>query len=251
MYIPHDIVNLIIDKLVLEATNTAPATSRYGMVCPKLLARDLRATSLVSTHWVNHSQHYLFSTIALHLDAHVREWCSRIEPNPRGVSRHVRVLKLRGETLHSDILEPALPHFTSFRNLQDLGLDHDQTNLGGVSLDHLVPIFSSFGATLKRLQWSQGAITPNPWKTLYTLADLLPNIVELDLSRVQSNRCLIRPPNIPRINLSSGCQPPDLLAFKHKFQELWVTVPVPSTPGFFKYCGTHLRVLDLWGLRLG
>lgn len=249
MCIPQDIVSLIIDQLVLGAGGTALVASRYGTVCPRSLARDLRATSLVSTRWVNHSQHYLFSTIVFSQEAHVWEWCSRIRPGPRGVSRHVRVLKLKD---HLDILETALPHLTSFQNLQELVMYHGQADAGRVSLDVLVPIFSSFATTLKRLQWSQEATAPDARKALYTLTDLLPNLVEIDLSSVWSNRCLIRPPVLPRINLSSGRQPPDLLAFKHlKFQELWATFPVPPLPQFLEYCCTYLRVLSFGGLQRG
>lgn len=166
MYIPQDIVSLTIDQLVWETVGATQVASRYGMVCPSMLARELRATSLVSTQWVDRSQHYLFSIVTLYREEHVREWCSRITPDPHGVSRHVRVLYLRISALHRHFVKAALPNLTSFQNLQELVVHHEEPRISCVSLDDLASIFSSFATTLKRLQWTQEPITSDAWKIL-------------------------------------------------------------------------------------
>lgn len=252
MHIPHDIVNLVIDQLVFEAADAALVTSRpYGAWrYPRSLAQDLRATSLVNTLWSHHSQHYLFSSVTLYREAHVQQWCSRIRPGAEGVSRHVRTLKLGPQTLRSDIFKTALPHLMSFSNLQELIMCHSRTSdTSHVSLDILTPIFSSFAATLKRLRWSN-AITDNAWKILYPLTNLLPNLVDIELSGCGLDRRFIRPSAHPRIHLSLpfGDQSPNLMAFKHfKFQELSIMAPISQSPQFLKYCCTSLRVLDFVG----
>jgi len=245
MYIPQDIVNLIIDQMVLVKTVEPHFTlsERY---------RWLQATSLVSTAWVNPSQRQLFSTVDFYCRVSLEKWCSRIRSGPDGISSHVRVLRLWAPSLSSDIIKFALPHLTSFRNLRELGIGQvlsgersECIDINPVFLDILVPI-SSFAGTLKRLQWAHQGSAHETWKTLYALTDLLPNLTDIDLSCID-NSFLISPPTHPRIFLSSDCQPPDPFAFTHfKFQELGVGDSVPPSPQFLEYCKTHLRVLNLW-----
>lgn len=249
MYIPPDIIDLIIDQLVLDSAGSAPVEPRYSAGYPRSLVPNLLAASLVSTHWVNRSQYYLFSTVKLYRKKHIVEWCSNIRADPRGVSRHVRVLQLGPQTLHSDVLESALPHLISFPNLRELVVSHGESNIARVSLDVLTPIFSSFAATLKELRWTN-VTTHDAWKTLYTLTNLLPNLVEIEVSKYLIDRRLITPPALPRIHLSlpPNDQPPNFFAFKYvKFQELTITNLVPPSPQFLGYCSTSLRVLDLLG----
>ena len=129
----------------------------------------------------------------------------------------------------------------------------ERIDINRVSLDILVPIFSSFASTLKRLHWTQKVTTHETWKTLYTLADLLPNLMVIDLSGVYNSRDYtpILSPTLPRIHSPSDCRPPDPLAFKHfRFQELIVMDSVPPSLRFLEYCHTHLRVLDFWSCDL-
>jgi hypothetical protein len=255
MHIPQDIINLIIDQLFFDerSVHKAPRASRYGI--SSSLVRDLQATSLVSTPWVHHSQRLLFSTVTLYAEADVRKWCSSIKPGPRGLSRFVRVLNLGPQLLHSNILKIVLPHFTSFRNLRELTMYRGRADISRISLDALIPIFSSFATTLKRLRWDV-ATSYGAWEPLYTLTDLLPNLVEIELSGYPLDHRLVAPSSlrVARIQLllPPGDQPPDLLAFKHvKFQELRITVSVPPSPQFLAYCSASLRVLDLMGISYG
>jgi len=250
MYIPQDVVDLIIDQLAL------PTTVYRESALSWLKRRSyLKATSLVSTSWVNPSQRHFFSIVSLHSAASMQEWCSNIRPDPHGVSRHVRVLRLRPPSLVSDNLKTLLPHLTSFQNLQELEIGQAfsyqsypdrRIDIDRVPLDLLVPIFSSFAGTLKRLKWTQRDTAHETWKTFYTLIDLLPNLMDIDLLGVDVD-LPISPPALPRIYLSSVYQPPDPLAFKHfEFQELGIMDPIPLSPRFLEHCRTHLRVLDFW-----
>jgi len=83
--IPQDIIDLITDQLCLVHCN-----------------RSLRATSLVSTAWVNPSQRHLFFTgLRLYSSSGVQNWRSRIRPGPHGIPRHVRVLQLSSKLMIS------------------------------------------------------------------------------------------------------------------------------------------------------
>ena len=242
MYIPQDVVDLIIDQLALILAVVGPSEHR----------RCLQATSLVSTPWVNASQRHLFSAIKFDNSPSVRGWHSRIKPDPYGVSRHVRVLRLWIRPLSSGILETVLPHLTSLRNLQELDVSPtpymDYTSIYCTPLDVLTPIFSSLAGNLnlKRLRWAQRNTTQETWRNLYVLANLLPNLMDLDLLTFRDS--LILPAALPRIRLSPGGEPPDPAAFNHfKFQELEIMdLILPSSP-FLEHCQTHLRVLDFWG----
>ena len=245
MHIPQDVVELIIDQLAL-------VINACREMHPVDRDKCLQATSLVSTAWVNPSQRHLFSTTDFNSGAEVQKWCSRTRPGPYGISRHVRTLRLWRPSLVSDILETAIPHFTSFRNLRELNIGGDpylrRVDINRASPDLLAPIFSSFAGTLKRLQWTQKDTTHETWKSLYILTDLLPNLMDLDLTGYHYDGLPVLPPVLPRIHLSSHNEPPDPLAFKHfKFHELKIMKSIPPSPPFFEYCQTHLRVLDLWG----
>ena len=249
MRIPQDVVKIIIDQMVLDITSELDPEQDVTFEEDECL----KATSLVSSAWVYPSQRHLFSTINFYNWPCVKAWCSRIKPGPCGVSRHVRILRLwNRSSLCCGILESALPHFVSFTNLQELdvglvcGLLLRRSDITRVSLDILVPIFSSFSGTLKRLRWSGKLTADDAWEKICTLVDLLPNLVDLNLSSRHDD--LTTPPTAPPcIHLPSVYQVPDVLAFKHfKFQELVVTdfIITPS-PHFLEYCKTRLRVLDL------
>jgi hypothetical protein len=238
MYILQDVVDLIIDQLA-------------SMISSLEHRRYLQATSLVSTPWVNPSQRHLFSTIDFFNCLSVRRWCSRIKPDPYGVSRHVRVLRLRSGPLSSSILMTALPHLTSLQNLQELDMSPtsytvDMININHASLNILVPVFSSLAGALKRLRWIQTNTTQETWRNLYILTNLLPNLMDLNLSTFHGGLTL--PPALPRIHLSPDGEPPDPSAFEHfKFQELEITDPIPPSSPFLEHCQTHLQVLGFWG----
>jgi hypothetical protein len=241
MYIPQDVVNLIIDQLVLTEAYSSERR------------RCLQATSLVSDVWVNPSRRHLFSIIDFYDSPSVRGWCSRIKPDPYGLSRHVRVLRLWSGPLSSGILKTALPHLTSFKNLQELDmgrvLSTGRNYINYTPLHVLALIFSSFAGTLKRLRWTQKHASQDTWRNFHVLINLLPNLIDLDLSTFHGGLTL--PLALPRIRLSSYDEPPDPSAFKHfKFQELEITGPIPLPSPFLEHCQTHLQVLNFWGGRL-
>lgn len=246
MHIPSEIIELIIGQLTTVTDG-----------CRELRNRWLRTTSLVSTAWRHPSQRHLFFTITFRMTACVEAWCSRVRPfDPDGVSRHVRVLRFEARSLHLGTLEAALPHFTSFRYLTELNIDwvhhgcSPHFDISDIALDILVPIFTSSADTLERLRWTQEATTDERWETLYIVANLLPNLADIDLSGFHGH-IIIPPTALHRMHLFSGCGYPDPSAFKHfRFRELVISVvlamrPTIPSPSFLEYCNTHLRVLDL------
>ena len=233
MYIPQDVVDLIVDQLPLSAD--------YKW------RRHLQAISLVSTTWVNRSQHHLFSTVKFHHSVDIERWSSKIKPGPYGVSRHVRVLALGGRCsytastprpLASDV-EAALPHFVSFKNLQELILDRADITLA--SLEVLTPIFSSSPGILKLHLWAwHWNDIYETWKTISTVADLLPNTTHIDLLSYREKYSNIR------IQLSPN-EGSSLAINQFKFHELQIFSEIPHSLPFFETCGPHLQVLNLSG----
>jgi len=176
MYIPQDVVDLVVDQLSLSTDYEAKF--------------HLQAASLVSTAWVSRSQHHLFSTLEFYGRLKIKKWCSRIEPDPCGVSRHVRVLILGGKDmdipplLATDI-ETSPPHLTSLKNLRELIIGHPDTV--HTSLGALTPIFSSSPGILKLHWWTRLDVDIHGfWKDTSTLARLLPNLTHISLSDCQS-----------------------------------------------------------------
>lgn len=232
MYIVQDVVDLIIDQLF---------QSTYSWE----RKRHLQAVSLISTVWVNRSQHHLFSTIELCGSEDIERWRSRIKPGPCGVSRHVRLLVLGGRERVSPLptasdAETALPHFTSFKNLQELVLR--RIDLNRTSLGIFIPIITSPGSTLKRLQWTQRAATDETWKTINTLTDILPNLVHVHLSSLRDDY----EPTLSEIKIQLSADERRSRAIKNsKFHELRVLHGMPRSLPFLESCGPHLQALDL------
>ena len=164
VYVPQDIVDLIIDQL-------CSATLYCGS--------SLRATSLVSTAWVNPSQRHLFFTLCLYSSSDVRKWCSRIRPGPHGISRHVRVLKLSSRLVISGIPETTLPHFTSFQNChRAIFHAHFPTVFSTLSPTHsfisfTLPLLSLFSALLSRYELAIRFTTLTNYYDLMTIPFIL------------------------------------------------------------------------------
>ena len=209
----------------------------------------LRATSLVSTIWVDRSQHHLFSTVSFRDSRAVKRWCCRIEPDPDGVSRHVRALTV-GELftvstprLAVRYIKAAVPHLASFKNLQKFALGH--TELEDTSLGILAPIFSPSAGTLEQLQLTYSkATTHETWNRISALTDLSPNLTYADLSGTwEEDYCELR----IRLSAGEGCR----LALKHyKFHEFRTAFAIPPLLPFLESCGPHLQVLDLYALQV-
>jgi hypothetical protein len=74
----------------------------------------------------------------------------------------------------------------------------DMININHASLNILAPIFSSLAGALKRLRWIQTNTTQETWRNLYILTNLLPNLMDLNLSTFRGGLTL--PPALPRIH---------------------------------------------------
>jgi len=225
MYIPQDVVDLVIDQLSLSTDYEAKFY--------------LQAASLVSTAWVNRSQHHLFSTLEFHGRLKLEKWCSGIKPDPCGVSRHVRVLSLGGNEpwtpplLASDI-ETSIPHLTSFKNLRKLIIGHPDTTYTFPGV--LAPIFSSSPGILKLHWWTRWDVDVHEFrKNISTLADLLPNLANINLSDCQSEGEV-------QLLVDEGCS---LSNKRFEFHTLRITYEIPFSLSFFELCGPRLQILDL------
>jgi len=225
MHLVQDVVDLIVDQL--------SQPTDYETI------RHLRVASLVSTVWVNRSQHHLFSALGFYDSGEIKKWCSRIKPDPVGVSRHVRTLTvgfsaaLTSPLLVSDI-ETALPHLASFK-LQELVLHHP--DLENTSLGVLAPIFSSSAVTLKRLQYTHSEPDIHEtWKDISALAHSLPNLTYITLSGYRDD------PSQIQIRLSADGGLP--------FRELQIIHAIPHSLPFLESCGPHLQVLDLYAFQM-
>ena len=261
MHIPQDIVDLIVDQLSLSVD------------CETGASGHLKAASLVSTALVNRSQHHIFSTLEFDDSRKIKRWCSRIKPDPYGVSRHVRILvvcwrdspanpiiKARDiktalphgcrdlpaapiSPINASDITTTLPHFTSLKNLQEFILGC--TCLGPTSLSVLSPIFSSSAGTLKRLRWKNDRLDiRETWEEIRTLIDLLPNLTYVDLPGY--------------LDYDKGAQ----LRFsadeahspateRFTFHELQIASITLLSHPFFGFCGPHLQVLDLQAFEIG
>ena len=238
MHIPQDVVDLIIDQL-------SPPTDDREWKC------HLLAASLVSTAWVNRCQHHLFSTLEFYRRREIERWCSKIKPDPCGISRHVRVLTI-GSREMSNISSPrllvsdikaALPHLASFKNLKEFILGY--TDLKDTSLDVFAPIFSSSADTLKRLQWVHWqADIQECWKAISTLAGLLPALTHFNLSGYRDECSEVQ------IRLSAD-EARSLAIRSLRFQELQIIYDIPHSLPFFESCGPHLQILDLGVFQMG
>ena len=239
MYIAQDVVDLIVDQLFLLTYDLEG--KRY-----------LRAASLVSTIWVNRSQHHLFSTVELRDSRDIQKWCSRIKSDPCGVSRHVRVLLLGGGRLYISPppaaleIETALPHLTSFKNLEELSIRH--IDLNHTPLGILVPIFSSFTGALKRFRWSQKAPVHETWKTISALTDLLPTHVCVYLSSYRADYDHVLSEIKIRLSVDEGCSRRAIKRFR--FDELQALYGVTHSLPLLESHGPHLRVLNLNELQM-
>ena len=113
----------------------------------------------------------------------------RRRARPWVVSRYLRTLKFidglnRSEESGrciADILKTAIPHLASFQNIQRLEVY--RLDLGVALLDALIPIFSSFPGTLRRLLWIQmGDTAHKTWITISAIVNIFPNLADLLLS---------------------------------------------------------------------
>jgi hypothetical protein len=269
---PDLIVKLIVDQLALVLQSNR-----------RELGRCLKATSLVSHDWVYPSQRHLFSTIVFHRRRRVNAWCSSIKEGSEGVSKHVRVLRLEAGSLDLPTIKAALPHLTSFTRLEELDIgrvrnaglhpdindiNHERRptplNICDIPLDIQTKFFGSFADSVKRLIWTQDyeqtEWKESGWKTLYTVANFLPHLVDLNISGYYNDiKTLPSDPIHPRLRLSTHYPLPNPHAFDHfRFQELVITATMsdwelitPHSP-FLKYCKSHLLVLDVtdWQMTL-
>ena len=123
---PQELVDLVIDKL---AESVPPA--------------QISDYSTISRQWVEQTQKYHFDTVLFRGSAGIRRWRDTIEPNPSGVSRHIRRIRWRD----LDTLMDFYNHICAFTRVVDMGITDCLFIHEGFQLAFLVPL----GQRLERL----------------------------------------------------------------------------------------------------
>ena len=236
MHIVQDVVDLIIDQL------NEPDQD------PTLANPHLLVASLVSTACANRSQHHLFSALYFCDSERIKKWCSRIKPDPNGVSRHVRALTLSAGDpcfpLPVSDIKAALPHFALFKNLEELILHYGV--LKNASLGVLAPMFSACAGTLQRIRWFQPETDIfETWKDISTLTNFLPSLTSVNLVGYRGDS----DPSETQIRLSVDEGRP-LALNRSTPHELHIVHAIPLSLPFLGFCGPHLQVLDLSKLQM-
>ena len=128
---PQELVDLVIDKLV-ESIRSGP---------PHVRISDY---STVSRSWVERTQKHHFDTVFFHRTASLRKWRDIIEPNPSGVSRHVRKI----HWAEVDTLKDFYDHIGAFTRVVDMEI----TNCLFLPDGFQLAFFEPLGQSLERLQ---------------------------------------------------------------------------------------------------
>ena len=123
---PQELVDKIIDEL---------ACFEYY--------RNMAQYSLISRTWVTRTQRYHFEQIVLKDMEELEKWQRNIEPDPAGVSRHVRELSLTYITS----LEAFEAHIRAFTRVEDLRI----VGCSFVMSPSVAECFASMGSSLVQL----------------------------------------------------------------------------------------------------
>ena len=92
---PQELVDQVIDELFSLVGRENCYRGRIWGFSP-WSDHGISNYSLVSRAWASSTQKHHFKTLLLDSPAILEKWCTRITPNPAGVSRHVRKLVLEG-----------------------------------------------------------------------------------------------------------------------------------------------------------
>ena len=139
---PTELVNMVIDELVEFPKPSRDVPYRY-----------MSKYSTVSRQWVEGTQKYHFYFIHLVGQNALKKWRAAIEPDPSGVSRHVRRLGLA----KIDTLQGSEIHVGAFTRVQEA----DIFRCGFLYSLSDVETFRSMGSSLVRLDIHGAQTTPH------------------------------------------------------------------------------------------
>ena len=194
MNIPQELIDKIIDG-VWDADDSPSHTTT-------------KVASLISTAWVERSQHYLFHDIQFSVyDNYFTRWCDAISPGPDGVSRHVRSLTIQatagdGQWVDGESLERNLHFFDSFRNVQVLRIRH--WDIEQFPPELLTRCFTPLTGSVRVLQWDPHMhISRKSWTHIVELFPLVDCLL-LYPERIPTGLLSDTPAGVTRKKLLSG-----------------------------------------------
>ena len=119
--------------------------------------RPMAQYSLISRAWVTRTQQHSFRFLVFYINPEdLEEWQRKIEPDPAGVSRHVRVLTLDRITS----LEGFEAHMHAFTRVEDLRIGTCSFMLSPLVAEFFAPMGSSLvELSIFDLETTSGAIT--------------------------------------------------------------------------------------------
>ena len=150
---------------------------------------DMSDYSTISRQWVARTQKHHFKSIRFRGTKDLRKWCTAIEPDPSGVSRHVRELIFGGINGLDDFGE----HIRAFTNAETVFI------FGGHFLcpPSVAEYFAPLGSSLVRLEIQKAPATPH---ALTSLLAALPHLRKFGAHflYIKGNHKTTRlPPRIP------------------------------------------------------
>ena len=187
------LVNMIIDELAERSGPSEP----FDRV-------PISNYSTVSSKWVKRTQGYHFRFIHLAGQKGVKKWCTSIQADPLGVSRHVRRFNLVG----IDTLEGFEKHIRALTRVQEVEL----SDCGILRSLSDVEVFTLLGSSLVRLDIDGALTTPH---VMASLLAGLPRLRKLSASGLEVEcdpNPTALPPKIPFVEDANSL---DLLMTKY------------------------------------
>ena len=171
---PQEIVDLVIDRLTdYEFPRKDVKISQY---------------STVSWQWVARTQKHHFKSVHFNDQSELEKWCTAIDPDPAGVSRHVRELSLE----RINTLEGFGAHIRAFTSVETARFDM----CGILRSPSIVETLAPMRSTLVRLEISQVSTTISIITSLLAALPHLRHLLVCFLN-VLGDRDVIVPPRIP------------------------------------------------------
>ena len=211
--LPQELLDMVIDQL---ADCEPPPGPPVG----------ISHYSTVSRQWVARSQKHHFERVRFSGPGDLGKWCRTIEPDPSGVSRHVR--EAHFSTINCADLERFSEHIRAFTNIEEVIL----TGECGILLSpSVVESLAPLGPNLVRLKIIETSTTP---RIITSLLATLPRLRQLRAHRLDirdGRNTAELPPGVPffrdanSLDLCLGDDTPgsfDWIPPSARFRELWI-----------------------------
>ena len=213
---PQELVDQVIEELFVlvgrrNAYSRPPKRRGYRTDSLRFVVptHGISSYTLVSKAWVDTTQKHHFSTLSLDRDA-LDKWCTRIAPDPAGISRHVRKLVLNG--LKRSDFTASKKHLLAFTRVESLMI----RDCSGIS--ELPPWLSLMGSCLVELRMRGSQASSH---TITSLLATLPLLQDVDIKNftTQGGADKTKPTTPSRIPFFEGANRltlrPDMDGLRH------------------------------------